>query len=198
MSRLQRGAPDECCQDSGNGAYRWRRAPDFSEKEDAAPASELPKRSWQRFRFIRRSAKRSEGGRQQPQFNRWIRTAGEKTRKGESDMEDQKSGGKFLSTREKDVEFVFRSPNAKKVYLAGEFNSWDAESLPMKNYTEGAWEAMLKLPPGRYEYKMYVDDAWTEESLCTVMMEGRSFKMILEGGRIPNPFGTQNYFVWVK
>jgi len=113
-------------------------------------------------------------------------------------MEDQKSGGKFLSTREKDVEFVFRSPNAKKVYLAGEFNSWDAESLPMKNYAEGAWEAMLKLPPGRYEYKMYVDDAWTEESLCTVMMEGRSFKMILEGGRIPNPFGTQNYFVWVK
>jgi len=113
-------------------------------------------------------------------------------------MEDQKSGGKFIATREKDVEFVFRSPNAKKVYLAGEFNSWEAESLPMKKYTEDAWEAMVKLPPGRYEYKIFVDDAWTEESPCTVMMGGRSFKMILEGGRIPNPFGTQNYFVLVK
>jgi len=113
-------------------------------------------------------------------------------------MEDQKNVGIFLTTREKDVEFVFRSANAKKVYLAGEFNSWEAESLPMKKYTEGAWEAMVKLPPGRYEYKIFVDDAWTEESPCTVMMGGRSFKLILEGGRIPNPFGTQNYFVLVK
>jgi len=175
-----------------------RRAHAFFEKEELAPASERPEPSMQRFRLIRRSTEDSECGRQQPQFNRWIRTAGEKKRKGESDMEDQKSGGKFIATREKDVEFVFRSPNAKKVYLAGEFNSWEAESLPMKKYTEDAWEAMVKLPPGRYEYKIFVDDAWTEESPCTVMMGGRSFKMILEGGRIPNPFGTQNYFVLVK
>jgi hypothetical protein len=39
-------------------------------------------------------------------------------------MEDQKNGDRgFLPTREKAVEFVFRSPKAKKVYLAGEFNS---------------------------------------------------------------------------
>jgi 1,4-alpha-glucan branching enzyme len=113
-------------------------------------------------------------------------------------MEDRNNGRKFLTTREKDVEFVFRSHNAKKVHLAGEFNSWEAESLPMKKYTEGAWEAMVKLPPGRYEYKVFADDAWTEESACTVMIGGRSFKLILEGGRSPNPFGTQNYFVWVK
>ncbi len=113
-------------------------------------------------------------------------------------MEDQESGGIILATRGKNVEFVFRTPNAKKVYLAGDFNSWEAESLPMKKYTEGAWEAVVTLPPGRYEYKMLVDDAWTEESPCTVMMGGSCFKLILEGGRIPNPFGTQNYFVWVK
>jgi len=38
-------------------------------------------------------------------------------------MEDKKSDGQFIATKEKDVEFVFRSPKAKKVYLAGEFNS---------------------------------------------------------------------------
>ena len=113
-------------------------------------------------------------------------------------MENQKSGVKLLVTREKSVEFVFHSPKAKKVHLAGEFNSWKAEALPMKKYTESAWEAIVKLPPGRYEYKMVVDDAWTEETPCTVMMGGSCFKMILEGGRISNPFGTQNFVVWVK
>jgi hypothetical protein len=56
----------------------------------------------------------------------------------------------------------------------------------------------MKLPPGRYEYKVFVDDAWKEEPPCTVMKGGSCFKLILEGGQIPNPFGTQNYFVWVK
>jgi 1,4-alpha-glucan branching enzyme len=50
-------------------------------------------------------------------------------------MENQKCGVKLLATREKSVEFVFHSPKAKKVFLAGEFNSWKAESVPMKKYT---------------------------------------------------------------
>jgi len=79
---LQRGAPDECSEDSGNGAYRWLRAPAFFDKEEVAPASELPKGSLQRFGFIRHSAKRSECGQQQPQFNRWIRTVGGEDEKG--------------------------------------------------------------------------------------------------------------------
>ena len=106
--------------------------------------------------------------------------------------------GKFLAAREKDVEFILHSPNAMKVYLAGEFNYWEAESLPMKKKQEGIWEATVKLPPGRYEYKLFVDNAWTEEPPCTVMIGGGCFKMILDGGHVPNRFGTQNYFFWVK
>ena len=113
-------------------------------------------------------------------------------------MDDHKNGRKFLVTRAKEVEFIFRSSNAMKVYLAGEFNSWEAESLPMNKYQEGVWEAMVKLPPGRYEYKMFVDNAWTEKPPCTVMIGGSCFKLILDGGQIPNPFGTHNYFFWVK
>ena len=52
-------------------------------------------------------------------------------------MEDPRERGKFLATREKDVEFIFRSPNAMKVYLAGEFNYWEAGSLPMEKKQEG-------------------------------------------------------------
>ena len=113
-------------------------------------------------------------------------------------MKDPKKGEKFLATREKDVEFIFRSPNAMKVYLAGEFNYWEAESLPMEKKQEGIWEAAVKLPPGRYEYKLFVDNGWAEEPPCTVMMRGGCFKMILDGGQVPNHFGTQNYFFWVK
>jgi len=113
-------------------------------------------------------------------------------------MDDQQKRRKFLATREKNVEFILRKPNAMKVHLAGEFNYWEVESLPMETKQEGIWEAAVKLPPGRYEYKMLVDDAWTEEPPCTVMMGGSCFKLILEGGQTPNPFGTLNYFVWVK
>jgi len=106
----------------------------FFREEELAPASEPPESSAQRFRFIRRSVKRSDcGGEERERRNLTWRT--------------KKSDGQFIATKEKDVEFVFRSPKAKKVYLAENLNSWEAESLPMKKYTEGAWEAMLKLLP---------------------------------------------------
>jgi hypothetical protein len=101
-------------------------------------------------------------------------------------------------TTGKNVEFTFHVPNAMEVYLAGEFNSWDTRSLPMEKNKEGVWEIMVNLPLGRYEYKIFVDGAWMEDMPCTVMIRGTSFKLILDGGRISNPFGTQNFFFWVK
>lgn len=113
-------------------------------------------------------------------------------------MGEYKTARKFLVTRAKEVDFLFHRPKAMKVFLAGEFNSWEAESLPMQEYQEGLWEAMVNLPPGRYEYKIFVDNAWAEEPPCTVMIRGGCFKLILDGGQIPNSFGTKNYFFWVK
>ena len=53
-------------------------------------------------------------------------------RREEADMMEPKIGMKFLCTREKVVEFTLHDPNAMGVYLAGEFNSWEAKSLPME------------------------------------------------------------------
>jgi 1,4-alpha-glucan branching enzyme len=50
-------------------------------------------------------------------------------------MMEQKKGMKVLSTREIVVEFIHHDPNAMRVYLAGEFNSWEAKSLPMQKKT---------------------------------------------------------------
>lgn len=58
------------------------------------------------------------------------------------------------------VEFCFFAPQAKKVYLAGTFNNWNTESHPMTKDKEGYWRISLELPPGRYEYKFFVDGNW--------------------------------------
>ena len=85
---------------------------------------------------------------------------------------------------EKTVDFALRAPEARKVFLAGEFNSWDTQSLPMKKSKGGIWKAKVKLSPGRHEYKLFADDAWVE-SLPGVE-------------QVSNLLGTKNFIVWVK
>jgi 1,4-alpha-glucan branching enzyme len=84
----------------------------------------------------------------------------------------------------KNVEFSFYFPEAMNVYVAGEFNSWDTQSLPMKKDKDGVWRAKVKLLPGRYEYKLFGDGAWIEKLPDTEIT--------------PNPFGTQNFVILVK
>jgi len=82
------------------------------------------------------------------------------------------------------VVFTFGAPEAKEVYLTGDFNFWNSQSLPMKKAKNGVWKTDLKLPPGRYEYKYFADGAWVEEIPAEELT--------------PNPFGTQNFVISVK
>ncbi len=86
--------------------------------------------------------------------------------------------------RERKVEFLIVAPEATKVYLAGNFNSWDTQSLPMKKQKDTIWKTTTKLLPGRYEYKMFADRGWVED------LPGEE--------RVSNPFGTLNFVRWVK
>ncbi|MGV3539657.1 MAG: glycogen-binding domain-containing protein, partial [Rufibacter sp.] len=58
--------------------------------------------------------------------------------------------------------FTFRLkgfPNAKSVYLAGDFNDWDPQSFAMKK--EGnEWVFQVHLPPGKTRYKFIVNGEW--------------------------------------
>ena len=58
------------------------------------------------------------------------------------------------------VEFRLRAPRAKRVLLAGDFNQWQPETLPLRKGKDGVWETLLPLPPGRYSYLFSVDGAW--------------------------------------
>lgn len=63
----------------------------------------------------------------------------------------------------KTVTFEYFAPSAKKVYVAGNFNSWKLDGLPLKKDRSGRWSAELELPPGSYEYRFLVDGNWQNE-----------------------------------
>lgn len=62
------------------------------------------------------------------------------------------------------VTFTCRAPDAKAVFLAGDFNSWSASAQPLTRGDDGAWSATLALTPGDHEYKFVVDGAWQEDA----------------------------------
>lgn len=55
-------------------------------------------------------------------------------------------------------------PDAKSVELAGDFNNWDPAATPLKlTVDKGEFETTLKLPPGRYSYRLIVDGRWIHD-----------------------------------
>ncbi|MBN1825105.1 MAG: hypothetical protein JW958_02485 [Candidatus Eisenbacteria bacterium] len=62
------------------------------------------------------------------------------------------------------VRFTFRSPGAARVNLAGEFNGWSADAMPMQRGDGGAWNLVVPLAPGTYRYKFVVNGTdWKED-----------------------------------
>jgi 1,4-alpha-glucan branching enzyme len=62
--------------------------------------------------------------------------------------------------------FVLYEPNAKEVWLCGDFNAWATGVTPMKRQPGGEWIAAVGLEPGRYEYKFVVDGHWIPDPLA--------------------------------
>ena len=69
----------------------------------------------------------------------------------------------FYGVKQEGEEVVFaaRFENARKVLIAGDFNSWLPMSTPMQTAgIPGRWRTTLPLPPGRYRYRFVVDGKW--------------------------------------
>lgn len=62
------------------------------------------------------------------------------------------------------VVFRTRSPGAAEVQLAGDFNDWMPHTTPMNRLEGGDFEARLKLPRGRYRYRLVIDGRWTRDA----------------------------------
>jgi 1,4-alpha-glucan branching enzyme len=81
--------------------------------------------------------------------------------------------------RKGEVTFVCKADNhPAKVFLCGEFNSWNPEDTRMKRQKDGTYRAKLKLEPGEYQYKFVVDGQWQNDPEAD--------------GQIINEFGSAN------
>ena len=58
------------------------------------------------------------------------------------------------------VEFVFYRPGAGSVCLAGDFNGWNRNSLPMARGPDGFWRCQLRIAPGYYHFRYFSDGEW--------------------------------------
>ncbi len=61
----------------------------------------------------------------------------------------------------KEVTFTVHADKGKAVYVAGEFNDWNATAKKMTyKAKEGIYAATVKLAPGDYQYKFVIDGTW--------------------------------------
>lgn len=75
--------------------------------------------------------------------------------------------------------------SANKVTLAGDFNNWDIESIPMKKLKSGEFSVSVDLKKGKeYEFKYLINGkAWLNETEADKL--------------VPNKFQTENSVVIV-
>jgi 1,4-alpha-glucan branching enzyme len=88
------------------------------------------------------------------------------------------------SVKRKKVSFSVFFPDAVAVYLVGDFNKWNHQKHPMKKKENGNWEKHIFVIPGRYEYKLKVDDQWENDNMNPLICK--------------NDFGTENNYILVE
>jgi len=72
----------------------------------------------------------------------------------------------FYAVRQEGEVAVFRArqPGAAEIQLAGDFNDWMPHATPMRRMPNGDFEARLRLPRGRYRYRLVVDGRWSHDA----------------------------------
>ncbi|MBN2471412.1 MAG: isoamylase early set domain-containing protein [Anaerolineae bacterium] len=77
---------------------------------------------------------------------------------------------------------VPKAQQARKVYLAGDFNGWKAESTPLRKLKDGRHTVTVALQPGQqYEFRYLLDGDWHNDWKADAY--------------VPNPFGSDNSVV---
>lgn len=85
--------------------------------------------------------------------------------------------------RDGSVTFTFDGQSQKTVYLCGDFNRWNVSATKLLKIGN-QWTTQLKLKPGTYQFKYYVDGAWYNDKKAD--------------GYAPNPFGGENSVITIR
>jgi len=68
-------------------------------------------------------------------------------------------------TAPRETSFNISAPNAKEIYVVGDFNQWKINDESRLARLEGGnWEKRQLLAPGKYKYKFIVDGEWVVDS----------------------------------
>ncbi len=62
-----------------------------------------------------------------------------------------------------EVDLSLNAPDAKNVYVAGDFNDWKTDDTTMMRLDNGTWKLKVSLPAGRYRYRFVKDGEWIED-----------------------------------
>ena len=62
-----------------------------------------------------------------------------------------------------EVIFSLTVPEAKEVYITGDFNNWELNDFGRMEADGGIWRKRMKLNPGRYHYRFVIDGNWNED-----------------------------------
>ena len=70
-----------------------------------------------------------------------------------------------VEPKNRDTIFSIKAPEAKEVYLVGDFNHWKInEASRLAKLENGNWQTKFALTPGKYRYKFVVDGEWLLDS----------------------------------
>ncbi|RKZ27020.1 glycoside hydrolase family 13, partial [bacterium] len=72
-------------------------------------------------------------------------------------------------TSEGKAVFTYFDPDAREVYLTGDFSNWNPKGIPMTKQPDGTWVARIDLKPGEYEYKFVVDGNWMTDPMNPIV-----------------------------
>jgi chromosome partitioning protein len=61
------------------------------------------------------------------------------------------------------ITLTLKAPQAKEVYIAGEFNNWKLDDKSRMEKTNGCWTKHLSLDKGKYRYRFVIDGNWSED-----------------------------------
>lgn len=85
--------------------------------------------------------------------------------KSASNEEIDRKIERIYGVRQEGDAVIFRShsTDASEIQVAGDFNDWMPHATPMRRLADGDFEARLKLPKGRYRYRLVVDGRWSHD-----------------------------------
>lgn len=71
--------------------------------------------------------------------------------------------GQTTVSNERLIEFRYANALARNVSVAGTFNQWNTQAFRLTKEGMGGWKGLLRLKPGRYQYRFVVDGKWTDD-----------------------------------